>query len=204
MDKKFETARDQLAQFVTGDAKSTFGSLKPAEQKKVLLMMAMISQETEKAAEMGSEVALDPRESDEAFSIGGKNDGSRTYHFTKLEDGGFSFHYTMEKSVVSITTKDLDDYVEVGEGSSFKCEIDYTLKGDEFNRLADLDYTKFNDQEAKTNFGTKTTMPDGTRQYAEQRLLKLVDSFPDDFKVNATCTMELSMKLMPSAEELIE
>jgi len=165
----------------------------------------MISQETEKAAEMGAAVALDPRESNEAFGMSGRTyEANRTYHFTKLEDGGFSFHYTMEKTIISITTDDLDDYVDLGEGSSFKCDIDYTLKGDEFNRLADLDYTKYNDQEAKTIFGTKTTMPDGTRQYPEQRLLKLVDSFPDSFKVNATCTMELSMKLMPSDQDLIE
>ena len=203
LDTKFETARDQLAQFVTGDAKSTYGSLKRAEKQKVHLMMAMISQETEKAAEMGSELALDPRESNEAFSMGGRNEASRTYHFTKLNDGGFSFHYTMDKTIVSITTDDLDDYVWLGEGSSFKCDMDYTLKGDEFNRLADLDFSKFDDQEAKEIFGTKINMPDGSRQYPEQRLLKLVDSFQDNFKVNATCSMELSMKLNPTEEELM-
>ena len=203
LDTKFETARDQLAQFVTGDAKATYGSLKRAERQKVHLMMAMISQETEKATEMGSELALDPRESSEAFSMGGRNEASRTYHFTKLKDGGVSFHYTMDKTIVNITTDDLDDFVWLGEGSSFKCDMDYTLKGDEFNRLADLDFSKFDDQEAKEVFGTKINMPDGSRQYPEQRLLKLVDSFQDNFKVNANCSMELSMKLNPTDEELM-
>ena len=30
-----------------------------------------------------------------------------------------------------------------------------------------------------------------------------VDAFPDDFKVNAGCTMELHMKLMPTEDELL-
>ena len=207
---KFETARDELAQFVTGDANATYeGLTKASDKNKVHLLMAMISQETEKAAQMGSKIAIEPRESDQAFGewfVGDQQ--SRSYTVEKRSDGGIALHYVMDNPLTDIkdnTTNDgLNDEITVGEGSRWTCKLDYTLKGDEFNRLADLDFSKFDDSEGAAFFEEKEDMPDGTRQFHANKLERTVDTFAKEFKINAKeCMMDFTMNLMPNIEEEI-
>ena len=225
---KFETARDELAQFVTGDANATYEGLTKAANKvaetaadkaavqkaasdrnKVHLLMALVSQETEKAAQMGSEIAIEPRESDQAFGEWFKHDGqSRSYTVEMRHDGGIALHYVMDNEITDIkdnTTNDgLNDEITVGAGSRWKCTLDYTLKGDEFNRLAKLDFSKFDDSEGKTFFEEKEDMPDGTRQGHANKLEGTVDKFAQEFKVKAEeCMMDFTMNLKPTDEEEI-
>ena len=205
---KFETARDELAQFVTGDPKATYGSLtKAADKTKVHLLMALLSQETEKAAQMGTHIALEPRESDEAFGEWFGKQQSRSYTIEKRDDGGIELHYVMDNPLTDIkdntTNNGLNDEITVGEGSKYTCNLDYTLKGAEFNRLAELDFGKFDDSEGAAFFEEKEDMPDGTRQFHENKLERTVDTFAQEFKVNADCKMDISMILQPSDEELI-
>lgn len=207
---KFETARDELAQFVTGDANATYEGLTKAEDKnKVHLLMALVSQETEKAAQMGSEIAIEPRESDQAFGEWFKHDGqSRSYTVEMRHDGGIALHYVMDNEITDIkdnTTNDgLNDEITVGAGSRWKCTLDYTLKGDEFNRLAKLEFSKFDDSEGKAFFEEKEDMPDGTRQGHANKLEGTVDKFAQEFKVKAEeCMMDFTMNLKPTDEEEI-
>ena len=207
---KFETARDELAQFVTGDANATYEGLTKAEDKnKVHLLMALVSQETEKAAQMGSEIAIEPRESDQAFGEWFKHDGqSRSYTVEMRHDGGIALHYVMDNEITDIkdnTTNDgLNDEISVGAGSRWKCTLDYTLKGDEFNRLAKLDFSKFDDSEGKAFFEEKEDMPDGTRQGHANKLEGTVNKFAQEFKVKAEeCMMDFTMNLKPTDEEEI-
>ena len=102
-----------------------------------------------------------------------------------------------------ITGKVFDLRSERIQPSKFTCSLDYTLKGTEFQRLSELDYTKFDDTEASKVFNEKITMPDGSRQYAEHKLETAVDTFTQEFKIDATCKMDFNMKLMPTNEELI-
>ncbi|MBR3221950.1 MAG: hypothetical protein IKF72_06900 [Kiritimatiellae bacterium] len=207
---KFETARDELAQFVTGDANATYEGLTKAEDKnKVHLLMALVSQETEKAAQMGSEIAIEPRESDQAFGEWFKHDGqSRSYTVKMRHDGGIALHYVMDNEITDIkdnTTNDgLNDEISVGEGSRWKCTLDYTLKGDEFNRLAKLDFSKFDDSEGVAFFEEKEDMPDGTRQSHANKLEGTVNKFAQEFKVKAEeCMMDFTMNLKPTLEDEI-
>jgi len=207
---KFETARDELAQFVTGDANATYEGLTKAEDKnKVHLLMALVSQETEKAAQMGSEIAIEPRESGQAFGEWFKHDGqSRSYTVEMRHDGGIALHYVMDNEITDIkdnTTNDgLNDEITVGAGSRWKCTLDYTLKGDEFNRLAKLDFSKFDDSEGNAFFEEKEDMPDGTRQFHANKLEGTVDKFAQEFKVKAEeCMMDFTMNLKPTDEEEI-
>lgn len=207
---KFETARDELAQFVTGDANATYEGLTKAEDKnKVHLLMALVSQETEKAAQMGSEIAIEPHESDQAFGEWFKHDGqSRSYTVEMRHDGGVALHYVMDNEITDIkdnTTNDgLNDEITVGAGSRWKCTLDYTLKGDEFNRLAKLDFSKFDDSEGKAFFEEKEAMPDGTRQGHANKLEGTVNKFAQEFKVKAEeCMMDFTMNLKPTDEEEI-
>lgn len=229
----FEKARDELAQFVTGDPKATYKGLAEAANKvaetaadkaavqkaasdrnKVHLLMALISQETEKAGENGAEHAMDPREAEGAFTITGFSkhdrlhgigaDASRTFVVAKRADGGIDLNYTMDKPLKEVDdgTTDGDGY-KVGDGSKFVCKLDYTLKGAEFNRLAQLDFGKFDDSEGKKIYDKKIDMPDGTRQFREHKLEKVVDSFPEEFKVKADCRMDFTLTLNPTDEEKI-
>ena len=95
------------------------------------------------------------------------------------------------------------DGYPLGEGSKFTCKIDYTLKGAEFNRLASLDYSKFNDEEGYEIFNRKIDMPDGSRQFRENKLEKVVDTFAEEFKIDSTCHMDFTMTLNPSDDDLI-
>ena len=225
--QNFETARDELAQFVTGDPKATYKGLAEAANKvaetaadkaavqkaasdrnKVHLLMAIISQETEKATENGAEYALDTREADSAFSISGFKEkdkqAARTYTIQMTDDGGIAMHYVMDKPIADIDDGNTEgDGYEVGEGSKFVCKLDYTLDGKEVNRLAELDYGKFDDREGYQIFNRKIDMPDGTRQFREHKLEKVVDAFPQEFKVKADCRMDFTLTLNPTEEEKI-
>lgn len=207
--QNFETARDELAQFVTGDPKATYNGITDgAVRNKVHLLMAIISQETEKATENGAEYALDTREADSAFLISGFKEkdkqAARTYTIQMTNDGGIAMHYVMDKPIADIDdgTTDGDGY-KLGEGSKFTCKIDYALKGAEFNRLAELDYSKFDDREGYQIFNRKIDMPDGTRQFRDHKLEKVVDTFPQEFKVKADCRMDFTLTLNPTDEEKI-
>ena len=206
--QNFETARDELARFVTGDPDATYNGIRDnAVRNKVHLLMAVISQETEKATENGASYALDKREADDSFTISGfrekEKQAVRTYSIVKTDDGGISLRYVMDKPIADIDdgTTDGDGY-PLGEGSKFTFKLDYTLNGTEFNRLANLDYGKFDDTAAYEIFNRKIDMPDGSRQFREHKLEKVVDSFPQEFKVNADCKMDFTMTLNPSDEDL--
>ena len=206
--RDFETARNELAQFVTGDPKATYASLetKPAEKAKVHLLMALIGQETEKAGENGSSYALDKRETEDSFTLTGFKEKDRqalrTYTIQKLDDGGIALHYVMDKPIKEIDdgTTDGDGYA-LGEGSKFTCKIDYTLNGTEVNRLAKLDYSKFDDEQGYQIFNRKVDMPDGSRQFQANKLEKVVDTFAEEFKVKADCHMDFMMRLNPTDDE---
>lgn len=207
LSKDFNTARDQLAQFIMGDEKATYGSLKnDADRNKVHLMMAMISQETEKAGENGVQHALHPRESEDGYIISGdkNNRGTRTFTFEKTTHGGISFEYNMEKPVVDIRPDDMLDEVSVGAGSAFKCKLSYLLQPEEVDRLAKLDYTKFEDQAAEKLVNDKQEMPDGTKQFAGGKMMKAVDTFSPEFKIKADCGMSFTMTLNPTDKELMQ
>ena len=209
----FETARNQLAQFVTGDPNATYKGLAGASDKsKVHLLMVLLSQETEKAGENGSQYALDPREGEEGFSIRGFSkqervkglgaDTTRTFTITKNKDGGFSLNYTMDKPIAGFDGFTEDGQCNVGEGSKFKCGIYYYLKASEFNRLAELDYTKFDDTEGEKIFAHKVEI-DGTKQFQDHKLEKVLNTFPQEFKIEALCDMNFSMTLNQTVEEEI-
>ena len=204
--QNFEVARDELAQFVTGDPKTTYASLaKATDKSKVHLLMALISQETGKAPEMGVKNALDPRESLQAFGTCFGKPQSRSFTIEKLKDGGIGLHYVMDNPLKAIDDcfSDNDDDIDVGKGSRFKCQLDYTLYGSEFNRLAELDFSKFNDDEGQIVFSKPIDMPDGTRQFCDHRLEKTVDTFAQEFKVEANrSSVAFWMTLNPSEEEL--
>ena len=61
LSEDFETARNQIAAFVSKGARTTYGELSGAEKGKAHIVMALLSQETAKAAFDGQFTALDKK-----------------------------------------------------------------------------------------------------------------------------------------------
>ena len=202
----FETARNELARFVTGDPNATYADLKSSEDRnKVHLLMAMISQETEKAGENGIEYALSPEEDKTAFQMWHPYEGAtRSFSIEKRKDGGISLHYTLDNPITDIKEESAEDTVPVGKDSRLKCQLDYTLNGTEFNRLAKLDYGKFDDKEGSKIFNRGVEMPDGSRQRPGNVLENVVETFAEEFRITADCQMTFMMNLEPSEQDLID
>ena len=201
----FDTARDELARFVTGDDKATYQSISKPDRGKVHVLMSLLSQEFEKTGEDGVGYSLDKREGEQAFTItpDKTKPSTRTFSVEKTQSGGISIKYDMEKPITLISTDDFDE-IELGAGSTYKASVTCHLSSEEFSRVADLDYSKFDDTEAYKLFNKKQDMPDGTRQFAEQKNIKIVESFSDDFKIKARCIMDFGMVLNPSDQDLID
>ena len=109
----------------------------------------------------------------------------------------------------SSTTKEANNYARtifkesIAKMFGGEDHIPDSVKGDEFNRLAKLDYGKFDNSEGYKIYNRKVDMPDGSRQFRENKLEKVVDSFAQEFKVNASCYMDFTMTLNPTDEELM-
>ena len=109
----------------------------------------------------------------------------------------------MEKPIVDIRPVNELDEIPVGKGSSFNSRLQYTLSEKKFQRLAKLDYTKFDSSAADQIINRKQDMPDGTKQFAKEKLSKAVDTLPKEFKIDAGCALSFNMKMLPSDEDLI-
>ena len=160
----FDKARDELARFVTGDDNATYQSISKPDRGKVHVLMSLLSQELEKTVEDGVGYSLDKREGEQAFTLtpDQTKPSTRTFSVEKTQSGGISIKYDMEKPITLISTDDFDE-IELGAGSTYKASITCHLSSEEFSRVADLDYSKFDETEAYTLFNKKKDMPDGAR-----------------------------------------
>ena len=210
LSNNFEKARDELTQFVTGNPDATFkGLATEKERNKVYLLMAMISQESEKAAQMGAPTALDPRDGEPAFGIWiDEKTTTRTFTIQKQADGGISFNYVLNAGLTdlkdNLTNNGNEEDFAVGAGSKLVCKLDYNLTGAEIDRLADQDIKKFDDSEGIKLSNQMVKLPGGGKGHVEHLQEKVVESFDDNFKISADCKLTFSMELNPSDDELIE
>ena len=89
-------ARDELAQFVTGDPEATYAALAPADRAKANVFIALLSQETEKAVQTGAPIALSRTGSEAVFAgvLNGQGEGAtRTFAISGSPADGFTIHY---------------------------------------------------------------------------------------------------------------
>ena len=203
----FDTARDELARFITGDGTATYNSIPQTERNKVNVLTSLLSQEFEKAAEDGAGYALDKREAEQAFTLGRDRTrpASRKFTVEKSKSGDISVEYSMNRPIKSVATDDFEDGIDVGPDSAFKAGIRYTLSRNEFDRVANhVDYSKFDDSEALRLFNSPQTMPDGTKQFAEQKSIKAVNTFAEEFRIKAGCQTGFDIVLNPSDSDLVE
>lgn len=146
-------ALDELASFITKGAKTTFASLEKKEQQKVYIVASMLSQETSKAAQDGQSIAFSPENNTPAFNIQSDNDAdTREFSLAFTESGSIELKFTTTLNPTMIMTKEKDHFVR--PGNTINVDMEFELNADELDRMAELDFTKFDDGEALKIFNT--------------------------------------------------
>ena len=200
-----DKARDELARFVTGDDDARYGALQPADRNKVHLLMSILSQETEKAGENGVQYALRPGEREPGFMVGtpsqGKGRMSRVFTIEKTPQGGISLTYGMDKQISVYQTLPLGEDYTLAPDSNFKCGLSYTLGADEFNRVAGLDYSSYDDEQVSARINETEIQENGLPACKPHALFRAVDAMPPSFRIEAECHLDFSLNLVPGVDD---
>ncbi len=175
----FETAKDQIAAFVTKNAKTTYAALDPQEKTKAHVVMSLISQETAKSSMMGSRMALDKDGKHEAFETvyKGKDPTTMKFAFRLNDIGGLEMEFSGEDKmsmVMSYGENGKGVTSHVGEGSNIKYGVSFTLRGKTFERLSKLDFKKFDDTNARQILIGNNN----------DKLDTIYDQFPKEYRVS--------------------
>ena len=174
-----DTACDQIAAFVTKGAKNTYAALTDAEKGKAHVVMALLSQDTGKAAYNGQFQSLDPKNA--ALPVVTTSDQEADERSISLEidrKGNLKMQFDGVQHLQIIMTDPGDGKsvtTIVGEGSNVEAHLLLTIDAQEFDRLGNLDYSEFDDTEANRIMAEK----DG-----EDRLPRTQQSLGDNFRFN--------------------
>ena len=173
----FETARNQIASFVTKGAKTNYNALSGAEKGKAHIVMALLSQETGKAAFDGQFQSLDPKNAcPPVVTLSDQDADTRSITLTFDHNGGLKMQFDGVQYLQILTTdpgtgKPVTTFV--GAGSNVETHLTLTIGAGEFDRLASLDYTRFDDTRAWEIMADKK---------AENKLPNVQQSFAEEFR----------------------
>ena len=171
---------DQLASFLTKGAKTSFAALDDKEKAKAQIVMSLLSQETMKAAFDAAAITLHPDKSAEAFMTVNNNinsQGSMEFTLSIDDAGAVKMTCFCSKDVATIMSFGENGAVKntrVGAGSKMEAQIELLLRPAEMDRLAGLDFSKFDETEAKQLFT-------GT---SNNKLETIYNGFPPEFRLN--------------------
>ena len=144
----FATARDQLAQFISGDPAATYAGLDPRNRNKVHVAMAFLSQELASAAYEGHSVAMDPKMNKGAFLLAGEPGGDTAEVNLSLgDDGALDLQFEGRKKVLAVQT--YNGSAEAGPGSFARAKLSYCIPGAEMDRISSLDFSRYDDTAAQ-------------------------------------------------------
>ena len=106
----------------------------------------------------------------------------------------------MDKQISSFEAHDRpgEDH-SLASDSNFKCLLNYSLAGDEFGRVADLDYSSYDDEHISSVINETEKLEDGTVGCKKNALARAVDAMPEKFRIDAECTLDFTLNLVPAA-----
>ena len=196
MSNDFNVARDQIAQLVTKDPNATYANLNGILKKKAHIVMSLLSQQTIKAATDGIALGLDPNLNRSAFSITSNQDLNK-YTFTLKIDTDGSLSMNLDTTLVfggkciDILNDDGNNYTQFIQtaGSKASTTMQLEISKKEFDRLANVDFTKYDDAISRKEF------KDIQRT---DRLGRAVNSLPTEFKFQVgevKCNTSFSLNL---------
>jgi len=174
-------ARDELAQFVTGNPEMTYAALAPTDRAKANIFIALLSQETEKAAESGVAMALSPIGSEPAFGgvfMAGVQP-TRTFAISGSPAEGFTIHYDGDYPYFMLFYDGADgkkQETEMGTHISTKYELEINISADALEHVAATDWASYDSTESDAIL---------TASYQPHRLEGSYNAIPEEFRLAA-------------------
>ena len=188
----FATACDEIAQFVTGKADATYAGLEGTAKTKAHIVMSLLSQDTMKAATESNLLTLDPNKNKVGFILVTPQDlKDRVFTLEMTPGGGLfvNFKANLDLKGFTILADEEGKFTETGKGSKYNSMFSLQINTTELDRLAQLDFTKFDDKAALDVFDKAEADKIGTTVNSFDQLFKLD-------KVNASCdtTFDITLK----------
>lgn len=161
MSNDFETARDQIAEFVSGGAATKYDDLDATGKGKANIVMALLSQESVQSAYESHARMLDPKNNTPQYdTVSNPATEKKAFNISFKPDGRLCIKFTGEKQLQQMNarvptgrengrTVFSSKQIDMNPGSTIGASFILTIKADEFERMAKLDYSKFNDTEAR-------------------------------------------------------
>jgi hypothetical protein len=170
-------ARDKLAQLVTGDKSANYATLAPADRVKADVFVALLSQELEKAAQMGVPVALSPDGNVAAFATASMGQTTRSFSISGSPDEGFSIHYDGKFPTRILDYDDGTQFNEIDMESGGFCEyeMEIDLPLDAFDRVASVNWAEYDSVE------TDRILSDGAKHV--NRLTEADNAVAPEFRI---------------------
>jgi len=146
----FDKARDELAQFITQNPQAKYTELDAKTRNKVNITMSFLSQEGAKAGFSGHTTTLDPKGQLEAFlTASDQQRDVRIFTLKLTADGGLEVSFEGRQYLDKIIkTSPPPEEVDPETGSTFDVNYTFKIKANEFERLAQLDFSTCDDSEA--------------------------------------------------------
>jgi hypothetical protein len=147
----FETAREQIARFVTRNPGATYATLDPAAKRKADLVMSILSQEGEKPAITGLSVALDPKESGDILQLTGTpRTDERTFELDITPQGDLTVRFTARRAgYTHLVDPATGQGVPINPKASISYSYELRIPAAELDRLAELAFSRYEDGPAK-------------------------------------------------------
>ena len=187
MSNDFETARDQIASFVTGGAAAKYDDLDATGKGKANIVMALLSQETVKGAYESHARMLNPNNNTPQYdTVSDPGTEKKEFNLRFDMEGDLYIKFTGEKQLQQMTARvpEANEHgqmvissktIAMNPGSKIGAGFALKIKAGEFEHMAKLDYSRFDDTEARKILDSKD-LPN--------KLNQAVDSIDPSFRLN--------------------
>ena len=142
-----DSARDMLAEFVTGTDGAKFETAAPDVKAKVYILMASMNQSVPGGSTIAYSETLDPKGGQPmVLGMGTTRPNSHRYELSKDGQGNITIKGTMIKNMVGISLMNQPGMKTLGEGSFERADTTIRFPAADFERLAGADWTKYDHQ----------------------------------------------------------
>ena len=142
-------ARDQFARLVTGNTAATYATLGAADKTKANAFLALLSQETEKAAQIGIPMGLCPTGTTTQYNSTNFFEGPqpvRSFEITGSPTDGFTIHYQGSYPTPFLLYQGANGQMQqTPMGQKIVCNYEYEthISQAAFNQVAQTDWSQF-------------------------------------------------------------
>ena len=192
-------ARDQFARLVTGNTAATYATLGAADRTKANAFLALLSQETEKAAQIGIPIGLSPTGSTSQYNSTNFFEGPqpvRSFEITGSPTDGFTIHYQGSYPTPFLLYQDAKGQMQqTPMGQKIVCNYEYEthISQTAFNQVAQTDWSQYDP--------TASDAIIGEREHPN-RLADSLNAIPPTFRLEMDVTAGFSIQAdaAPSAK----